>query len=83
MGGDQHLAAVMAGACCLAIECERDADRFPPPHPLRRRKGAHTGRSAFNDRRWTKAGEAKSVGLLGNAAEIFPNFTGAACGPIW
>ncbi len=22
--------------------------------------------------RWTKAGEAKSVGLLGNAADIFP-----------
>jgi urocanate hydratase len=23
--------------------------------------------------RWTKAGEAKSVGLLGNAADVFPS----------
>ena len=27
--------------------------------------------------RWTKAGEAKSVALIGNAAEVFPNWSGA------
>ncbi|TGY87521.1 urocanate hydratase, partial [Marinicauda pacifica] len=31
--------------------------------------------------RWTKAGEAKSVGLLGNAAEIFPELVRRGVAP--
>jgi urocanate hydratase len=31
--------------------------------------------------RWTKAGEAKSVGLLGNAADIFPELVRRAASP--
>ena len=30
---------------------------------------------------WTKAGEAKSVGLLGNAADVFPELVSAAFAP--
>ncbi|WP_181171199.1 urocanate hydratase [Mesorhizobium sp. B2-3-14] len=72
MGGAQPLAAVMAGACCLAIECNPDSIDFR----LRTRyvdERAETLDEAMEMiERWTKAGEAKSVGLLGNAAEIVP-----------
>ncbi|MEP9388772.1 urocanate hydratase [Mesorhizobium sp. KR9-304] len=72
MGGAQPLAAVMAGACCLAIECNPDSIDFR----LRTRyldERAETIEEALEKiERWTKAGEAKSVGLLGNAAEIVP-----------
>ncbi len=72
MGGAQPLAAVMAGASCLAIECNPDSIDFR----LRTRyvdERADTLDEALEKiERWTKAGEAKSVGLLGNAAEIVP-----------
>jgi urocanate hydratase len=72
MGGAQPLAAVMAGACCLAVECNSDSIDFR----LRTRyvdERAETLDEALEMiERWTKAGEAKSVGLLGNAADIFP-----------
>ena len=72
MGGAQPLAAVMAGACCLTVECNPDSIDFR----LRTRyvdERADTLDEALEMIvRWTKAGEAKSVGLLGNAADIFP-----------
>ncbi|MBL8599994.1 MAG: urocanate hydratase [Devosia sp.] len=72
MGGAQPLAAVMAGACCLAVECDSTRIDFR----LRTRyldERAETLDDALDKiGRWTAAGEAKSVGLLGNAAEIFP-----------
>ncbi|MCB1332911.1 MAG: urocanate hydratase, partial [Roseivivax sp.] len=72
MGGAQPLAAVMAGACCLAVECDETRIDFR----LRTRYVDEKARTldealALIDT-WTKAGEAKSVGLLGNAAEVFP-----------
>ncbi|MFW0777491.1 MAG: urocanate hydratase [Rickettsiales bacterium] len=71
MGGAQPLAAVMAGACCLAVECDEDRIDFR----LRTRYVDEKAKSldealALIDE-WTKAGEAKSVGLLGNAADVF------------
>ncbi|MBA68408.1 MAG: urocanate hydratase [Rhizobiales bacterium] len=72
MGGAQPLAAVMAGACCLAVECDETRADFR----LRTRyldAKAHTLDEALQMiDAWTKAGEAKSVGLIGNAADIFP-----------
>jgi len=72
MGGAQPLAAVMAGACCLAVECNPDSIAFR----LRTRYVDESAETlddalAMIDR-WTKAGEAKSVALLGNAADVFP-----------
>jgi len=72
MGGAQPLAAVMAGACCLAVECDETRIDFrmrtryldAKAHSLDEALGMIAG--------WTAKGEAKSVGLLGNAAEIFP-----------
>ena len=72
MGGAQPLAAVMAGACCLAVECNPDSIDFR----LRTRyldEKAETLEEALEMiDRWIEAGEAKSVGLLGNAADVFP-----------
>ncbi|MDF2374015.1 MAG: urocanate hydratase [Rhizobiaceae bacterium] len=72
MGGAQPLAATMAGACCLAVECD------PERIDMRLRTGYVDEKTeSLNDAlamvaRWTKAGEAKSVGLLGNAADVLP-----------
>ena len=72
MGGAQPLAAVMAGACCLAVEC--DPERIEMR--LRTRyldEKADTLKDALNMiDTWTKSGVVKSVGLLGNAADVFP-----------
>ena len=72
MGGAQPLAATMAGACMLAIECDPDRIAF------RKRTGYVDESTDDLDtalamiERWTAAGEARSVGLLGNAALIVP-----------
>jgi len=72
MGGAQPLAAVMAGACCLAVECDESRVDFR----LRTRyvddKARTLDEALEKIAAWTAAGEAKSVGLIGNAAEVFP-----------
>ena len=72
MGGAQPLAAVMAGACCLAVECDETRADF------RLRTGyvdekTHSLDEALNIiNSWTADGVVKSVALIGNAADIFP-----------
>lgn len=72
MGAAQPLAAVMAGACCLAVECDEARVDF------RMRTGYVDAKTASLEEAlamiagWTAAGEAKSVALIGNAAEILP-----------
>ncbi|WP_022728840.1 urocanate hydratase [Fodinicurvata sediminis] len=72
MGGAQPLAAVMAGACCLAVECNPDSIDFRQRTRYLDEKTDSLDEALEMIRRWTEAGEAKSVGLLGNAADIFP-----------
>jgi urocanate hydratase len=72
MGGAQPLAAVMAGASCLAVECQ------PSRIEMRLRTGYLDVMSQDIDEALTMIATACaekkpiSVGLLGNAAEIFP-----------
>jgi urocanate hydratase len=72
MGGAQPLAAVMAGASCLAVECQ------PSRIEMRLRTGYLDVMSQDLDealamiRRSCDEKKPLSVGLLGNAAEIFP-----------
>jgi len=72
MGGAQPLAAVMAGASCLAIECQ------PSRIEMRLRTGYLDRRSDSLDealaiiRQSCAVKKPVSVGLLGNAAEILP-----------
>ena len=72
MGGAQPLAAVMAGACCLAVECNPDSIDFRLRTRYVDEKTDSLGEALEMIARWTEAGEAKSVALLGNAADIFP-----------
>ncbi len=72
MGGAQPLAAVFAGASCLAVECNPDSIDFRLRTKYLDEKAETLDEALEMIDRWTKAGEAKSVGLLGNAAEVFP-----------
>jgi len=72
MGGAQPLAATMAGACMLAIECRASRiDRRLENGYLDRRIDDLDDALAAIDAACAK-GEAVSIGLLGNAAEILP-----------
>lgn len=72
MGGAQPLAAVMAGACCLAVECDETRADFRLRTRYVDEKTDSLDKALAMIDRWTKAGEAKSVALIGNAADIFP-----------
>ena len=72
MGGAQPLAAVMAGACCLAVECNPESIDFRLRTRYLDEKTESIDEALAMIERWTKAGDAKSVGLLGNAADVFP-----------
>ncbi len=72
MGGAQPLAATMAGACMLAVECR-------PSHIERRIETGYLDTKADDldsalamIKEACAEGRAISVGLLGNTAEIFP-----------
>jgi urocanate hydratase len=72
MGGAQPLAAVMAGASCLAVECQpsRIEMRMRTRYLDRQAKDLDEALSII-----AQAGRDRkpvSVGLLGNAADIFP-----------
>jgi urocanate hydratase len=71
MGGAQPLAAVMAGACCLAVECDETRADFRLRTRYVDEKTHDLDDALAMIDRWTKAGEAKSVALIGNAADVF------------
>ncbi|NCO85523.1 MAG: urocanate hydratase [Rhodobacterales bacterium] len=72
MGGAQPLAAVMAGACCLAVECDETRADFRLRTRYVDEKTHDLDEALAMIARWTAAGEAKSVALIGNAADVFP-----------
>lgn len=73
MGGAQPLAATMAGASMLAIECRSDRIdfRIRTGYLDRRAETLDQAMTIINEA--TASGKAVSVGLLGNAAEIIPD----------
>jgi urocanate hydratase len=72
MGGAQPLAATLAGASLLAIECrpERIAKRLETGYLDQRAETLEAALEILD--RAKAAGRAVSVGLLGNACEILP-----------
>ncbi len=72
MGGAQPLAATMAGASCLAVECQ------PSRIEMRLRTGYLDAEARSLDEALARieaarhTGRPVSVGLLGNAADVFP-----------
>jgi urocanate hydratase len=81
MGGAQPLAAVMAGACCLAIECDETRIDFRCARATWTKRPPQLDEALEMIERWTRAGEAKSVGLLGNAARSCPELVCARRAP--
>ena len=73
MGGAQPLAAVMAGASCLVVECQPSRIEMR----LRTRyldcQAATLEEALAIIERACREQKPRSVGLLGNAAEIFPD----------
>lgn len=72
MGGAQPLAAVMAGACCIAVECDETRADFRLRTRYVDEKTHSLDEALAKIDAWTKAGEAKSIALIGNAAEVLP-----------
>jgi urocanate hydratase len=72
MGGAQPLAATMAGASCLAIECRPSSIEFRLRTGYLDRQAKDLDEALAIIRDATAAKKAVSVGLLGNAAEVLP-----------
>ncbi|WP_417475238.1 urocanate hydratase [Luteimonas mephitis] len=72
MGGAQPLAASLAGACSLNIECQQKCIDMRLRTRYVDEQATDLDDALARIDRYTKAGEAKSIALLGNAAEILP-----------
>jgi len=72
MGGAQPLAATMAGACMLAVEVDdrRITRRLETRYLDERADSLDTALARLDEAR--RLGKALSIGLLGNAADVFP-----------
>ncbi|MGB9332873.1 MAG: urocanate hydratase [Steroidobacteraceae bacterium] len=81
MGGAQPLAATMAGASMLAIECrpERIAKRLQTKYLDVEARSLDEALEILA--RAARSGEARSVGLLGNACEVLPELLRRGIGP--
>jgi urocanate hydratase len=72
MGGAQPLAASLAGACSLNIECQQDRIDMRLRTRYVDEQASDLDDALARIQNYTQAGEAKSIALLGNAAEILP-----------
>ncbi|MGU3450802.1 urocanate hydratase [Methylobacterium sp. 391_Methyba4] len=72
MGGAQPLAATMAGASCLAVECRPSSIEMRLRTRYLDRQAADLDEALAMIERAGRDGKPVSVGLLGNAADIFP-----------
>ncbi len=72
MGGAQPLAASLAGACSLTIECRQSSIDFRLKTRYVDEQASDIDDALARIAKYTAAGEAKSIALLGNAAEILP-----------
>lgn len=72
MGGAQPLAATMAGASIIVVECQPSRIAFRQRTGYLDRMAASIDEAMVMVEDARRRGEAVSIGLLGNAAEIFP-----------
>jgi urocanate hydratase len=84
MGGAQPLAATLAGACSLTIECQQSRIDFRLRTRYVDEQAKDLDDALARIAHYTSRGEAKSIALLGNAAEVVPELAkrAAAGGPI-
>ncbi len=72
MGAAQPLAASLAGACSLNIECQQSRIDFRLKTRYVDEQASDLDDALARIEKYTKAGEAKSIAMLGNAADILP-----------
>ncbi len=72
MGGAQPLAASLAGACSLNIECQQSRIDMRLRTRYVDEQAIDLDDALARIEKYCAAGEAKSIALLGNAAEILP-----------
>ncbi|MCD9086912.1 urocanate hydratase [Stenotrophomonas sp. SY1] len=72
MGGAQPLAASLAGASSLTIECRQSSIDFRLRTRYVDEQANDIDDALARIAKYTASGEAKSIALLGNAAEILP-----------
>jgi urocanate hydratase len=72
MGGAQPLAASLAGACSLNIECQQSRIDMRLRTRYVDEQASDLDDALARIERYCEAGQAKSIALLGNAAEILP-----------
>jgi len=72
MGGAQPLAASLAGASSLTIECRQTSIDFRLRTRYVDEQATDLDDALARIAKYTATGEAKSIALLGNAAEILP-----------
>jgi urocanate hydratase len=72
MGGAQPLAASLAGACSLTIECQQSRIDFRLKTRYVDEQARDLDDALARIDKYTKAGQAKSIALLGNAAQVLP-----------
>ncbi len=72
MGGAQPLAATLAGACSLNIECQQKGIDFRLKTRYVDEQATDLDDALARIAKYTAAGEAKSIALLGNAADVLP-----------
>ena len=72
MGGAQPLAATLAGACSLNIECQQTSIDFRLRTRYVDKQAKDIDDALALLKQHTEAGEAVSIALLGNAAEVLP-----------
>ena len=72
MGGAQPLAATLAGACSLNIECQQVSIDFRLASRYVDEQATDLDDALARIAKYTQEGKAISIALLGNAAEILP-----------
>lgn len=72
MGGAQPLAATLAGACSLTIECQQSSIDFRLRTRYVDKQAKDIDDALAQIQHHTQKGEAVSIALLGNAAEVLP-----------
>ena len=72
MGGAQPLAASLAGACSLNVECQQSRIDMRLRTRYVDEQASDLDDALARIARYAAAGEARSIALLGNAAEVLP-----------
>ena len=80
MGGAQPLAATLAGAASLTIECRQSSIDFRLRTRYLDKQARDIDDAIALIRQHTAAKEAVSIGLLGNAADVLPELARRAAG---